>query len=844
LRVEEDEPAGKKSQPKPAPAARVVDLALAAKNAKGAVRDLFVSLIVPHDIVHEIGRRVFVAPLADYVPRKGPFPEELKVEILDSRWRPRKEEVIKGRNLREVIYYEDQALIDVERFLKKGPYQKPPTDKEFLPRTAVLEHAETVLIAIKNYHASARESGKRQGDGWSDLEQKVNAALLNVQLDRVKALGDAKLYGDAFDLADRLADAHPDNKDVQLATGLLRIQESLRALDNNQYEDFRQARIRVENLERRFPEGSKKSPHVTDLKQRLREKAEQYRKQALKASDDKNTSGAVALIQMAESVWPQLSGLAEDQRRIGANYQVLYVGVRELPQLMSPALASTDIERQAVELIFEGLVRRVYDARAGFRYEPVLGRPTMTKMGRQFELTPNVSWNRDPRFLGDKPIREPLSAGDVRQTVHLLRRYEGVGNTAEWQQLIDEATVSDQDHVRIPLKRGYVDPLSMMTFKIVPPFKATGSLDRLDDPDFARDPIGTGPFQFQRSDKDATGRQYSLFYYNPRYKDRPGKAALPRLREIHFIQVDPEPGNLRSNFERPGGLLHLYLDLPSDKVSGLKKAESLQKTVTVYTLPTRRVQFLAVNHKNRYLENVSLRRAIAHAIDRGKILDECFRAGLGNSVHKVLNGPYPAGSWAYNPAVKADPWDKALASAEAKKAKETGANPPTLNLKYPDGDPAVASACEKIRDQLKRVADLDIILQAVPLRDFRDVVERDANYQLAYYHFDYPDDTYWLYPLFDPLATDGGRNFLNYKNDAELASLFVEAMNRREFAEVQKITHRIHAELYEKMPLIPLWQLDKHIAVHRDLEPVPSPEHLDPLLIFTQVEEWKVEKKE
>ena len=74
LRVDEDEPAGKKSPTKPAPAARVVDLALAAKNAKGAVRDLFESLIVPHDIVHEIGRRVFVAPLADYVPRKGPFP--------------------------------------------------------------------------------------------------------------------------------------------------------------------------------------------------------------------------------------------------------------------------------------------------------------------------------------------------------------------------------------------------------------------------------------------------------------------------------------------------------------------------------------------------------------------------------------------------------------------------------------------------------------------------------------------------------------------------------------------------------------------------------------------------
>jgi hypothetical protein len=41
------------------------------------------------------------------------------------------------------------------------------------------------------------------------------------------------------------------------------------------------------------------------------------------------------------------------------------------------------------------------------------------------------------------------------------------------------------------------------------------------------------------------------------------------------------------------------------------------------------------------------------------------------------------------------------------------------------------------------------------------------------------------------------------------------------------------------MPLIPLWQLDTHLAYHHDLTPV----RIDPLLVFSEVEQWKLEKK-
>jgi hypothetical protein len=46
------------------------------------------------------------------------------------------------------------------------------------------------------------------------------------------------------------------------------------------------------------------------------------------------------------------------------------------------------------------------------------------------------------------------------------------------------------------------------------------------------------------------------------------------------------------------------------------------------------------------------------------------------------------------------------------------------------------------------------------------------------------------------------------------------------------------------MPLIPLWQLDTHYAVHRSLAVPMGPAEplIDPLLVFTDVESWKKEQ--
>ena len=66
-------------------------------------------------------------------------------------------------------------------------------------------------------------------------------------------------------------------------------------------------------------------------------------------------------------------------------------------------------------------------------------------------------------------------------------------------------------------------------------------------------------------------------------------------------------------------------------------------------------------------------------------------------------------------------------------------------------------------------------------------------------------------------------------------------MGHREFAKVQQLTRRIHDIIFHKMPFIPLWQLDTHIAIHKDVDYHQMP--LDPLRVFANAEKWKLERK-
>jgi peptide/nickel transport system substrate-binding protein len=787
--------------PKPAKlgVTQPADLEPEAQNAKHpAIKELFHALATPRDVVNlKNGQTVRVDPIPEFI---GPQPDpEQKVHLqaYDDKGKPAVPQNLPLKNIVKVHPYEETALTQVNALL----------ERKAIPRVDLLQAAEKALTAVVRFHASARERQLRKGEAWNDLEKQLRDKLIAVQLEQLQTLADANDWDNTYALAIRLADSYR-NKELRgkFAFQVARvISASLKA------EKYEEARRRSKLLDELFPDSAASLPVSEDLQQKAA---------ALfsKAKEDKDPNQALKLIQQAETIWPGLPGLRDYRLKLSNSYPILTVGVSSLPEFMSPATVATDSEKQALELIFESLVKPVEDPKAGQIYEPELAadQPRVIPLGRQFRLVRDAHWSNNPK--------DPVIDADVIRTIQILSKPDAKGFAPEWADLMDTPPPSGDPYiVNLTLRRGFLDPLSLMTFKVLP------QIDSPDDPQFARKPIGSGPFQFQG--KDGNGM---VFTANPNYR-RANKPGLPHVREIRFVHSE----NPAHDFAE--GKLHLLLDLPTDKISQLKSV----KGVSIQTLPNRRIYFLAVNHRSRMLQNEDLRRTLAHVIDRTKILNEVFRADLKSDPmppHRPLNGPYPPGSWAGKPNLPADPYDPELAKVLAGKVRSVSTRL-KISLKCPDDDPRVKRACEMIRDSVAALGTgLQLELEPKSPRQLHDEVEFGHDYELAYYHYDYPTDAYWLWPLFNtnPKALDrGGHNFLGYQNDGQLESLFIKAMGHRDFQEVQRLTQDIHAHLYQKMPLIPLWQLDTHLAVHDDLKMG----RIDPLLVFTDVEQWKLEKK-
>lgn len=807
--------------PVPPPAVKqtvgpIGDLATAARlAAHPALRELYRGLATPHDLVtmRLTGRTDMVEPIPQFVGAKPRFKGAIRARRLLRDFIPGTTMEFSAGDITSVETYEQIAETRVERFIHEGFDRLPEKDSRYLSRQELLQAGAHTLEAIVGFHESARARGLRVGEGWSEVEESLRQKLLKIEVDYLNVLATANDWDTAAAAVRRLIPAFPSVTDrEQLAEPLVRMID--RSLRGGSDERMKEGQRRLRLLEEVFPD-LKSAQRLGEGLQRQAQALFDRAKQLIK---EERLPQAQELLRQAEDIYPRLPDLHDFRLRLENRYPILRVGVRELPVNLSPPLACTDTERQAVDLLFEGLVKLSLDPESGQRYEPGLseGRPRLVPVGRQFQLARDAYWSVERR----------VTAADVRNTVRLLKDPSWPGYRPSWDELVEGVQLgSDPFQVSLRLRQGFIDPLSLMTFKVLPETVTTKNLT-----EFNSKPTGSGPYRYV-GQPTIDNRPTAVFVANPNYGSRSGKRGLPHIREIHLVRSD----NPVVDFAK--GRIDLLLDVPPKRV---KELEGAKNVLVPPPLPSRRVWFLAVNHRRPALRNQDLRRALGLAVPREKILDDYFRPEPGREVHKSLNGPFPADSWACDPNIPSlDRLD--LAKARLKEAERRGPLPKRLSLKYPDDDPRVTQAMEYLAAHLSSELGIEIEREALAPHVLREVVEKNHSYDLAYYHYDYPGDSCWLWPMFNPStpALNGGGNFLGYANDSNLERWFREAMSHRDFRKVQEYARLIHGEVEGKMLLIPLWQLDTYVALHRSLKPVP----FDPLQAFSDIDQWRLERR-
>ncbi|MFO0801092.1 MAG: ABC transporter substrate-binding protein [Gemmataceae bacterium] len=839
------------------PSVKLDELAAAAKAATNPViRVAFEKYLVPFDRLTGPTGAVRVKPIP--VHRSGGLPAEFGVQELLPTGVPGPSKNVAKSEVKRFEHFEEMILIEADVWLKRSgaPDGGPPPE--------FLAGAEKLLSAGLRYHDYAKANNLRTGKQWDEVRRPLYEKLKETRIRDLRQATAAGEWARVRDAAGRIIAAYPNDPVMAKEAAEARVAEAERLLKTKQFADQVSARELLDDFELKFP-GAGGDP-VKRARKELSDEAQRFFTLARADKANGNPVRARDYARQAEALDPNLPGLRELARDLGTGSTTLTVGARVFPERLSPVSARFDSERQAVELLFESLLDEIPDPAGGARYRPsvALGMPAVVPGGRELGV----------RSFPPRGDQEPgFDSSDVAETIKLYRTRPELwaGYSLPW--LSDLPIPTGPAGVRIAFQHGHPDPRALLTFKLLPATWLSRNARRVDDADFSARPTGTGPFRFGNTSVDAkTGGKTLTLVDNPNFGRTRDRAGLPHLREVRFVELSKIPDPF-ADFR--GGRLNIIPDLtPAELSKALaQNAAELGGHGQVFTAGTnRRVFVLALNIRRPPFQSRDLRRGLGLAIDRDEILQQVYGTVPAQYRRTTgpMTGPFPPGSWAGAKGTGGLPtplMDRTQAIVHFARYMGTPSAPRSLKLSYPTGDPVAQTACEKIKAQVEGLfkdvavgSRLMLELDPREPRDFLRHVESEQRFDLAYLPFDYPDDwhPFGLAAFLDPDAAGrDGRNVTGFlsagtnpdEKDRELGGELAAFREHRDFAgDLMPRAQRVHQQFNERMPFVPLWQLDRHTLVSGKLkvviedgaDPVTA-DRLNPAVLFQNAARWKME---
>jgi len=852
-------PRGTPAGPAGDPSVKLDELVAAAKAAQNpAIKAALEKYVVPFDRLQVGGGPVRVKPIP--VHRGGGLPAQFGVQELSPAGVPGENKNVAKAEVKRLDHFEELVLTEADLWLKRagGPDNGLPPE--------YVAAAEKLLAAALRYHDYAKANNLRTGKAWDEVRRPLFEKLKEARVRDLRQATAAGEWARVRDAAGRMLAAYPNDPVMAKEAAEASVAQAERLLKTKQFADQVAARELLDDIERQLP-GVGGEPAKRARKE-LTDEAQRFLVLARADKANGNPVRARDFARQAEALDRHLPGLSDLARELGTGSTTLTVGARVFPERLSPVTARFDSERHVVELLFESLLDEIQEPNppGGTRYRPglALGMPVVVPGGRELGVRSYPPrGEQDPGF----------DSSDVAETVKLYRTRPELwaGYALPW--LSDLPTPTGPAGVRITFQHGHPDPRALLTFKLLPATWLARNSRRVDDADFSARPTGTGPFRVSGATVDPkTGGKTLTLVDNPNFARTPGRAGLPHLREVRFVEV----GKIADPFaEFRGGRLNVLPDLtPAELNKALSQnSAELGGHGQVYTASAnRRVYVLALNHRRLPFQSRDLRRGIGLAVDRDGILQEVYGSVPApyRRTTGPMSGPYPTGSWAAAKGTGGLPtplMDRTQAIVHFARYLAAPAAPRSLKLAFPTGDPVALGACERIKAQVESLfkdaaAGSRVTLELEPRepRDFLRHVESEQRFDIAYMPFDYPDDwhPFGLSAFLDPDAAGrDGRNVTGFlsvgtnpdEKDRELGGELAAFREHRDFAgDLAPRAQRVHTQFNERMPFVPLWQLDRHTLVSGKLRVVlddttdaATADRLNPAVLFQNAARWKLE---
>ncbi|MCA9751337.1 MAG: peptide-binding protein [Gemmatimonadetes bacterium] len=304
------------------------------------------------------------------------------------------------------------------------------------------------------------------------------------------------------------------------------------------------------------------------------------------------------------------------------------IGVTAEPDNLLDATSTSSIASDVISAVFSQLTRLAPDLASA---EPEIARSwdvATDGLSVTFHLVTNARWHDGV----------PLTAQDVVFT-HELLTDPVVGYSARsWKEFISGCVAEDDSTVTFRYDRQYPYQILDASVGVILPKHLLEGLPRaeLAGSEFARNPVGSGPFRFRKWESQAS---VELVANDDYFQGR------PYLDRVVF-RVIPDASSLVAQLE--SGEIDICPQLPPHEAARLDALDAIR--VEAYS--GRNYTYIGWYSGNPLFESSRVRRALGMAIDRDAIID-----ALCYGYAHPMNGPVHPMLWSYDPNIPALPYD-------------------------------------------------------------------------------------------------------------------------------------------------------------------------------------------
>jgi peptide/nickel transport system substrate-binding protein len=495
------------------------------------------------------------------------------------------------------------------------------------------------------------------------------------------------------------------------------------------------------------------------------------------------------------------------------------------PQRFNPLLDYYNaVDRDVDALVYSGLV--YFDSR-GVPHPELAESWGISQDGKtyNFALRPGITWHDG----------EPFTADDVLFTIEMMREGDGLVPTdiTEFWQEVEVKVFSDLS-LQFVLPEPFAPFLDYLTFGVLPQhILGDRSYAEMVDDDYNLNPIGTGPYRFERvvvENGQISGVLLSVntaFYREPAY-----------IEQIIFNYYPDAPAALEAY--RQGvvqGIGLISLDILGEALA--------EPNLAMYAMRKPELSMVIFNLNNpevEFFQEADVRRALLMGLNRQWMINTILQ---GQGI--IADGPILPDTWAYYPKTERVEFDRDAAIKLFREAEYVVAgeeNPVRtkedvalrFELLYPDTEMHTRLA-EAIQTNWAEL-DVDVTITPVPYEELVNVYLQDRLFQAVLIDLNLtrtPDPD--PYPFWDQAMATGGQNYSQWDN--RIASEYIEqARVVADLGERERLYRNFQVIFGEELPALPLYYPVYNYGVDYDVQGVSVGPLYDSSDRFDTVTEW------